>query len=82
MILNGERWHYLAVKNYHNYSEEHNVNFCCLNCLNSFRTGDKLKSHIKVCKHKYFCGIVKPSEGTKILEFNQYLESDNSHLSS
>ena len=31
--------------------------FCCLNCLHSFRTENKLKSHEKVCKNKDFCRI-------------------------
>ena len=47
-----------------------------MNCLNSFRTGNKLKPHEKVCKNKNFCGIVKPSEKDKISEFNQYVKSD------
>ena len=29
-----------------------------LNCLNSFRTENRLKAHEKVCKNKDFCGIV------------------------
>ena len=47
-----------------------------MNCLHSFRTEDKLKSHEKVCKNKDFCGIVMPSEKDNILEFNQYVQSD------
>ena len=47
----------------------------CLNCLHSFRTENKLKSHEKVCKTKEFCGIVIPSEKDNILEFNQYKKS-------
>ena len=50
--------------------------FYCLNCLHSFRTENKLKSHEKVCKNKDFCGIVMPSEKDNILEFNQYMKSD------
>ena len=30
----------------------------------------------KVCKHKYCCGIVMPSEKDNILEFNPYIRSD------
>ena len=45
----------------------------CLDCLHSFRTKSKLESHEKVCKNKYFCNVMMPSEDTKILEFNQYL---------
>ena len=49
--------------------------FYCLNCLYSFRTENKLRSHDKVCKNKDFCGIVMPSE-KDILEFNQFIKSD------
>ena len=30
----------------------------------------------KVCKNKDFCGVIMPSENTKIIEFNQYHKSD------
>ena len=33
----------------------------CLNCIHSYRTGNKLKSHEKKYKNKDFCGIVMPS---------------------
>ena len=47
-----------------------------MNCLHSFRTENKLKSHEKVCENKYFCGIVVPSEKDNILEFNENMKSD------
>ena len=46
--------------------------FYCLNCLHSFESGNKRKSHKKVCENKYFCNVVMPSKDTKILEFNRY----------
>ena len=46
-----------------------------MNCLLSFRTENKLKTHEIVCKSKDFCGIVMLSEKDKILEFNQYEKS-------
>ena len=48
----------------------------CLNCLHSFRTKNKLKSHEKACKNKDFCGIVMLSGKDNILEFNHYMKSD------
>ena len=75
-----ERWHYLAVKKLfkllHGITSKHKRNFYCLNCLHSFRTENKIKSHGKVYKNKDFCGILMPSEKDKILEFNQYMKSD------
>ena len=47
-----------------------------MNCLHSFSTENKLISHEKVCKNKDFCGIVTPSGKDHILEFNQYMKSD------
>ena len=57
-------------------TSKHHGNFYCLNCLHSFRTENKLKSHEKVFKNKDFCGIVMPSEKDNILEFNQHINSD------
>ena len=46
-----------------------------LNCLYSFRTENKIKSHKKYVK-RYFCGILMSSEKDNILEFNRYMNSD------
>ena len=51
MIPNEEKegWHYLAVKKLsallHEITSKYKGNFYCLNCLCSFRTENKLKSH-------------------------------------
>ena len=57
-------------------TSKHKGNFYCLNCLHSFKTENKLKSHEKVCKKKDFCEIVMPSEKHNVLEFNQYMKTD------
>ena len=57
-------------------TSKHKGDFYCLDCIHSFRTENKLKSHEKVCKNKDFCGILMPSEKDEILEFNQYMKSD------
>ena len=57
-------------------TSKYHGDFYCLNCLHSFRTKSKLRTHEKVCKNKDFFGIVMPSEKDKILEFNQYMMSD------
>ena len=75
MIPNGEGWHYLAVKKLSallsGITSKHQGDFCCLNCLHSFGTKNKLESHKKVCVKKDFCNIVMPYEDIKSLEFNQ-----------
>ena len=57
-------------------TSKHDGDFYCLNCLHSFRTENKPKSHEKVCKNKDICGITMPSEKNNILEFNQYMKPD------
>ena len=51
-------WHYLAVKKLsallHEITSKHKSGFYFLNCLHSFRTENKLKSHQKLCKTKDF----------------------------
>ena len=45
MIADGEKWHYLAVKNLprllRGITSNHNGNFYCLNCFHSFSTKRK-----------------------------------------
>ena len=80
MIPNANGWHYLAItklsallgritSNYHG-------DFYCLNCLHSFATENKLKSHEKVCRNKDFLGIVLPTQKNDALEFNHYMKSE------
>ena len=83
MIPNEEkegRWHCLAVKKIsallHRITSKNKGDFYCLNCLHSFSTENKLKSHEIVCKTKDLSGIVMPSEKDSILKFNQYMKSD------
>ena len=60
----------------HGITSKHKGDFCCLNCLHTFTTENKLKSHEKVCKNKDFCEILMPLEKDKILELNQYMKPD------
>ena len=60
----------------HGITLKHKGAFYFLNCLHSFRIENKLKSHEKVCKNKYFWVTVTPSGKYNILEFNQYMKSD------
>ena len=80
MIPNREGLHFLAVKKLSQLlrgitSKYDSDFFSRLNCLHSFTTRKKLKSHKKVCENKDFGSVVMPSKDTKILEFNQYQES-------
>ena len=76
MISDGEKWHYLAVKELSallkEIADKHHGDFYCLNWFHSFATENKLQSHKSLCENKDFCSIIMPSENTKMLEFNQY----------
>ena len=57
-------------------TSKNNGDFYCLICLHSFRIKNRLESHKKVCVNKDSCNTVIPSEGCKILGFDQYQKSD------
>ena len=81
MIPNVQKWHYLAIKIklsalLRGMTSKHYSDIYCLNCLHSFRTKNKFKSHKEVCGNKDFFNKIMPSKETKILEFNQYKISD------
>ena len=64
-IPNEKCWYYLAVtilSALRGITSKHHSDFYCSNCLLSFSTKNKLKSHEKVCKNKDFWGdcFVKP----------------------
>ena len=51
-------------------TSKNNSNFNCSNCFHSFRTKINLIHKKWIWKKKDFCGVVAPSEDTKILDFN------------
>ena len=74
MITDGEKWHYLVVEKlsslFKGITSNHDRDFYCLNCLHSFRTKNKLKSHGNVCENHDYCHIEMPEENNKILKYN------------
>ena len=54
MISDGQKWHYLAVKNLsgllRGITSNHKEGLYCLNCFHSYRTENKLESHKKYVK--------------------------------
>ena len=75
MITDGEKWHYLAVKNlsalFRGATGNNNGDFYCLNYFQSYTTENKLKKHEKVCKNHDYCYVELPEEDNKILKYNQ-----------
>ena len=73
MVTDGTtNWHYLAIKNLpgllRGITSNHNGDFYCLNCLQSYRTKTKLKKHEKICKNHDFCYLKVPDVDNNILE--------------
>ena len=61
MIVNGNKWHYLAVINLSALLEgklsNHHGDFYFLNCFNSYTTKNKLKEHEEICNNHDSCHI-------------------------
>ena len=61
MITDGKKWHYLSVTNLSallaKNSSNHDGDFCCLNCFNSYITENKLK---EICNNHDSCHIEIP----------------------
>ena len=55
MITNGKKYHYLAVTNLsallQRMSSNHQGDFHCSNCFNSYTTGNKLIEHDEICNN-------------------------------
>ena len=43
--------------------------FYCLNCLHSFGTKNKIKSHEEICENEDFCDVTIPCQENRLLEF-------------
>ena len=72
MITDGEKWHYLVVKNISGLlkgiTSTHMKDFYCLNCFHSYRTTNKLESHKKICGNHDYCHVVKYNHGEKSMK--------------
>ena len=74
MIGDGKKYHYLAVTNLSGLlqgnSSNHEGDFYCLNCFNSYTTKNKLKEHEEICNNHDSCRIEIPKWVEKILKYN------------
>ena len=74
MITDGEKWHYLVVKNLSvllkGISSTHEKDFYCLNCFNSYRTKNKLESHKKICENHDYCHVEMPTKDNNTIKYN------------
>ena len=74
MITDGEKWHYLTVKNLpgllRGITSTHKEDFYCLNCFPSYRTKNKLEAHKKICEDHNYCNVEKPTKNNNIIKSN------------
>ena len=73
MITDAKKWHYLAVTNSSallaKKSLNHDGDFYCLNCFNSYTTKNKLKGHAEICNNHDSYHIEMPKQAEKILKY-------------
>ena len=74
MITDGEKWHYLVVKNlsglFKGITSNHYGDFYCLNCFHSYRTKNKLEAHKKICENHDYCHVEMPNKGNNTIKYN------------
>ena len=75
MITNGEKWHYLTVKNLPGLPREitstHYGDFYCLKCFRSYITINKFELHKKICENHDYCHVEMPTKDNDIIKYNQ-----------
>ena len=75
MISNGEKWHYLTVKNLsgllRGITSNHAGDFYCLNCFCAYSTKNKLEKHKKIYENHNYCHVEMPSKDNTIIKYYQ-----------
>ena len=75
MITDGEKWHYLVVKNLpgllRGIKSSDKEDFYCLNCFCSHRMRNKLEVHKKICENHDYCNVQMPTKDNNIIKYNQ-----------
>ena len=65
ILFNGEKWHYLTVKNVsgllRGITSNHVVDFYCLNCFRAYSTKNKLEEHKEICENHNYCHVEMPT---------------------
>ena len=74
MISNGEKWHYLTVKNIsgllRRITSNHKEDFYCLNCFHAYFTKNKLEAHKKICENHDYCHVEMPIKENNTIKYN------------
>ena len=74
MISDGQKWHYLVVKNLsrllRGITSNHKEDFYCLNCFHSYRTENKLGAQKKIWENHDYCHVEMPNINNNIIKLN------------
>ena len=74
MISDGQKWHYLVVKNLsgllRGITSNLKEDFYCLNCFHSYSTKNKLESRKKICENRDYCYVEMPTKDNNIKKYN------------
>ena len=74
MTTGDNNWHYLVITNLSallaKKSSNHDGDFYCLNCFNSYTIKNKLKEHEEICNNHDSCRIQITKWFEKILKYN------------
>ena len=74
MISDGQKWHYLVVKNLsgllRGITSNHKEDFYCLNCFHSYRTENKLEAHHKIFENHDYFHVEMPTKNNNIIKYN------------
>ena len=74
MISDGQKWHYLVVKNLsgllRGITSTHKEDFYCLNYFHSYRTENKLEAHKKICENHDYCHVEMPTKNNNIIKYS------------
>ena len=75
MITDGEKRHYLTVKNLsrllRGITSNHVGDFYCLNCFCAYSTKNKLEAHKNICENHDYCHVKTPTKDNNIIIYNQ-----------
>ena len=75
MITDGEKWHYLTVKNLsgllRGITSNHAGDFYCLNCFCVYYTKNKLEAHKKICENHDYCHVEMPTKDNNTIKYNK-----------
>ena len=74
MIRDGQKWHYLIVKNLsgllRGIRSNHKEDFYGLNCFHYYSTENKLEAHKKICENHDYCCVEMPTKNNNIIKYN------------